>query len=75
MRRAKPRAKRHRGIAWAIAAWSRVTQKQVSRAKVVGYARKHGWLQLEQELKYWLEQSKAPGLRKHAPHPGLPSNT
>jgi len=56
-------------IMWAMNTWSRVTQKRVTRKTVMEYVKKNGWDRLEQELRYWFQQSKRPEFRKPAPHP------
>lgn len=47
-------------IKWAMNAWSRVCQRRVTAAEVTTYAAAHGWVKLEEELRYWLRMSKAP---------------
>jgi len=63
---AKPTAAQ---IQWAINAQSKIRQKRTQRSEIQEYIKLHGWARLEAELKYWLEQTKPPGLRQHAPHP------
>lgn len=66
-----PRA-RTTSVAWAIATWSKVTQKRKGKPDVKRRVLEVGWRYFVEELLYWLEQTKPPGDRNHAPHPGWP---